>query len=583
MAVFRGAAAAVACAVGLQQRDRAPQPRRRRAAPRPGRRRARRRHAARAATASGMPVVEAVRLCGHADGGQILATDLVRVVGGRDGHPLPGAGRPRAARPAPAGAGLRGRLGAGPGAERSPAAPGPAARAPADGLRRPRRGGRAGPGALGAGPARGRARPSSSPASPGSARRASPSTPRCELHAEGAIVLAGHAAEGLGVPYGPWIEALGPLVEHAPEATLAAHVERHGGELARLVPALARRVPGRRRRRGRDPETERWLLFTAVAGLLELAGEEATRRPRARRPALGRRADARPPAPRRHRGAGRAAAAAGHLPRHGPRARPPAHGAAGRPAPRARDRAAGPARPGRRRRGVDHGRGGRAPDERARPRAGPRDHGRDRREPLLRRRDPAPPGGVRRARPRRRRPLGARRTASRSSACPRASARSCTAASSAWASTRAASCPAPRSSAASSTSTSSSASCARTTTSSSTSSTRPWRPPSCRSAPTGRARSASASRTTSSTTRSTTRSAPAAAPACTGGWPRRSRTSAATTPAARVAELARHWTAATAPVEPGKAHRLQPARRASARWPSSRPTRRRAGSPRRSS
>jgi adenylate cyclase len=34
----------------------------------------------------GMPVVEAVRLCGEADGGQILTTDLVRIVGGRDGH-----------------------------------------------------------------------------------------------------------------------------------------------------------------------------------------------------------------------------------------------------------------------------------------------------------------------------------------------------------------------------------------------------------------------------------------------------------------------------------------------------------------
>ena len=33
-----------------------------------------------------MPVVEAVRLCGEADGGQILTTDLVRIVGGRDGH-----------------------------------------------------------------------------------------------------------------------------------------------------------------------------------------------------------------------------------------------------------------------------------------------------------------------------------------------------------------------------------------------------------------------------------------------------------------------------------------------------------------
>ncbi len=63
------------------------------------------------------------------------------------------------------------------------------------------------------------------------------------LHADGATVLFGHCAEGLAVPYQPWVEVLTHLVEHAPEELLTAHVDAHGAVLARLVPALTRRVP----------------------------------------------------------------------------------------------------------------------------------------------------------------------------------------------------------------------------------------------------------------------------------------------------------------------------------------------------
>ncbi|GMU77634.1 MAG: hypothetical protein AMXMBFR46_04330 [Acidimicrobiia bacterium] len=63
------------------------------------------------------------------------------------------------------------------------------------------------------------------------------------LHADGATVLFGHCAEGLALPYHPWVEALTHLVEHAPEELLTAHVDAHGAILARLVPALCRRVP----------------------------------------------------------------------------------------------------------------------------------------------------------------------------------------------------------------------------------------------------------------------------------------------------------------------------------------------------
>ncbi|HKP90145.1 MAG TPA: AAA family ATPase [Thermoleophilaceae bacterium] len=95
-----------------------------------------------------------------------------------------------------------------------------------------------------------------------------------EAHADGATVLLGRCQEDLGVPYGPWVEALSHYVEHAPAAVLEAHVERYGGELRRLVPALASRVPEAPAPRETDLETERYMLYGAVAGLLEEASRD---------------------------------------------------------------------------------------------------------------------------------------------------------------------------------------------------------------------------------------------------------------------------------------------------------------------
>src|SRR4029079_6181938 len=54
----------------------------------------------------------------------------------------------------------------------------------------------------------------------------------------------------------------------------AAHVDHHGGELARLLPALDRRLDDLPAPRETDPETERYLLFGAVVGLLtEMSAE----------------------------------------------------------------------------------------------------------------------------------------------------------------------------------------------------------------------------------------------------------------------------------------------------------------------
>lgn len=91
-------------------------------------------------------------------------------------------------------------------------------------------------------------------------------------HGEGFAVLWGACSEELAVPYEPWIAVCAQLVEHAPSELLERHVERHGGELARLARELRRRLPGVPEPHNSDPETERFLLFSAVAGaLVELA------------------------------------------------------------------------------------------------------------------------------------------------------------------------------------------------------------------------------------------------------------------------------------------------------------------------
>jgi class 3 adenylate cyclase len=94
-----------------------------------------------------------------------------------------------------------------------------------------------------------------------------------EAHGEGATVLYGRCDEDLGVPYQPWVQAVSHLVTEARQPMLDAHVERFGGEVARLAPALRDRVPGLPSPRESDPETERYLMYAAAAGLLEAAGE----------------------------------------------------------------------------------------------------------------------------------------------------------------------------------------------------------------------------------------------------------------------------------------------------------------------
>ena len=219
----------------------------------------------------GEPVVEASRLCAAAEGGQILVSDLVRQVGGaRDGYRFRSLG----------GLQLKGlaepvqafELGWEPAVGGRIALPGQlsdlpptgyvgrqAERAVLEELWGQARGGSIRLALIGGEAGMGKTRLSTHLA--------------FEAHGEGAMVLYGRCDEDLGVPYQPWVQALRHLVAEAPQALLRTHVDRHGGELARLLPTLGDRVPGLPQPRQSDPETERYLLYGAAAGLLEEAGE----------------------------------------------------------------------------------------------------------------------------------------------------------------------------------------------------------------------------------------------------------------------------------------------------------------------
>ena len=94
-------------------------------------------------------------------------------------------------------------------------------------------------------------------------------------HADGATVLFGFCDEDVTLPYRPFVEALRHYVVHAPDDVLAAHVRAHQGELARLVPELRTRVADLPAPQIAEAETERYLLFEAVAGLLAAASQDA--------------------------------------------------------------------------------------------------------------------------------------------------------------------------------------------------------------------------------------------------------------------------------------------------------------------
>ncbi|HLN06065.1 MAG TPA: AAA family ATPase [Acidimicrobiales bacterium] len=91
-------------------------------------------------------------------------------------------------------------------------------------------------------------------------------------HTEGATVLYGRCDEELGVPYQPFVEALRPYVLACSPDELAEQVAPHGGDLARLLPQIAERVPDLPDPLRADPETERFRLFEAITSFLTRMG-----------------------------------------------------------------------------------------------------------------------------------------------------------------------------------------------------------------------------------------------------------------------------------------------------------------------
>jgi class 3 adenylate cyclase/tetratricopeptide (TPR) repeat protein len=93
-------------------------------------------------------------------------------------------------------------------------------------------------------------------------------------HAQGAIVLLGTCDEDVGHPYRPFVEALRHYLMNAPDEALLQHVREHQGDLLRIAPSLATRVPNLPKPRSAEAETERYLMFEAVTGLLATASRQ---------------------------------------------------------------------------------------------------------------------------------------------------------------------------------------------------------------------------------------------------------------------------------------------------------------------
>ena len=89
--------------------------------------------------------------------------------------------------------------------------------------------------------------------------------------AAGALIVYGSCEDGLAVPYQPFVEALRQVLAAAARPNLGSHPE----ELTRIVPEISDRVPGLSEPTSSDPETERYQLFNAIVDwLVALAAED---------------------------------------------------------------------------------------------------------------------------------------------------------------------------------------------------------------------------------------------------------------------------------------------------------------------
>ncbi len=95
-----------------------------------------------------------------------------------------------------------------------------------------------------------------------------------QLHAHGGTGVGGRCDADLGWRFQPFVEALRHPVGHTPSPNLAPLLGQHGGELSRLVPELAAVLPGLPDPLSSDPDTERLRLFDAVATWLSAVSAE---------------------------------------------------------------------------------------------------------------------------------------------------------------------------------------------------------------------------------------------------------------------------------------------------------------------
>lgn len=87
----------------------------------------------------------------------------------------------------------------------------------------------------------------------------------------GAHLLYGRCDEDLVVPYRPIVEALGHYLSDGESAPLSEMSDEHLSALGRILPDFRRRHPGLPEANASDPDAERWLLYSAVVALLQVA------------------------------------------------------------------------------------------------------------------------------------------------------------------------------------------------------------------------------------------------------------------------------------------------------------------------
>lgn len=94
-------------------------------------------------------------------------------------------------------------------------------------------------------------------------------------HDQGGTVLWGRCDPDLGAPFEPFVEALRRYTGAVDGARLRDEVGPLAGELTRLLPELADRVPGLAEPLRSEPDTARHRLFEAVTDLLAASSEAA--------------------------------------------------------------------------------------------------------------------------------------------------------------------------------------------------------------------------------------------------------------------------------------------------------------------